>query len=188
VTKFLLMPFCRTLGAKAKFLSRSYVLVAAKTRQVMIKYTGAVKWQFQTAFNMLGWIPAVSTRQAVLSFQRPSIPCTTGIDFLTSVTSTCQMLLLIWEQKLPKTLSERADGLRASGQTLQELIAPSDVLFFDSKWGDLGTKESLETVITDITKIKGEVLRDANNMGEFSVAQKMSWASERVTTRVEDIA
>jgi hypothetical protein len=74
------------------------------------------------------------------------------------------------------------------GWTLQELIAPSDVLFFDSKWGDLGTKESLETVITDITKIKGEVLRDANNMGEFSVAQKMSWASERVTTRVEDIA
>jgi len=85
------------------------------------------------------------------------------------------------------------DAIRKSrwftrGWTLQELIAPSDVIFFDSKWGDLGTKESLETVITDITKIKGEVLQDANNMGEFSVAQKMSWASERFTTRVEDIA
>jgi hypothetical protein len=85
------------------------------------------------------------------------------------------------------------DAIRKSrwftrGWTLQELIAPSGVIFFDSKWGDLGTKESLEAVITDITKIKWEVLRDAKNVGEFSVAQKMSWASERVTTRVEDIA
>ncbi|KAH8756978.1 heterokaryon incompatibility protein-domain-containing protein [Hyaloscypha sp. PMI_1271] len=82
---------------------------------------------------------------------------------------------------VPANLGTKAteDAIRKSrwftrGWTLQELIAPSGVIFFDSKWGDLGTKESLETVITDITKIKGEVLRDANNMGEFSVAQKMT--------------
>ncbi|PMD30347.1 HET-domain-containing protein [Hyaloscypha variabilis F] len=74
------------------------------------------------------------------------------------------------------------------GWTLQELIAPSSVIFYDSRWHELGTKESLEILISDITKIDGAVLRDADKIESFSVAQRMSWASTRVTTRVEDIA
>ncbi|KAF8848008.1 HET-domain-containing protein [Acephala macrosclerotiorum] len=74
------------------------------------------------------------------------------------------------------------------GWTLQELIAPPNVIFFNNKWTEVGTKETLETLIFDITKIHGEVLRDADKMEEFSIAQKMCWASKRVTTRIEDIA
>jgi hypothetical protein len=74
------------------------------------------------------------------------------------------------------------------GWTLQELIASPSVMFFDSKWGELGTKDSLGTLIAEITQVSREVLQDANTMERFSVAQKMSWASRRVTTRVEDIA
>jgi hypothetical protein len=74
------------------------------------------------------------------------------------------------------------------GWTLQELIAPPNAIFYDAEWVELGTKESLESLIFDVTRIHVEVLRDANQMEEFSVAQKMSWASKRVTTRVEDIA
>ncbi|PMD49617.1 uncharacterized protein K444DRAFT_712588, partial [Hyaloscypha bicolor E] len=185
VTKFLLKPFYRTLGTKVKFLSRSCVLVAAKTRQDMTKYAGAVKWQFQMAFNMLGWIPAVSTSSAELS------EAINSMYNWYRLSDVCYVYLPDVATNLGTKATE--DAIRKSrwftrGWTLQELIAPSGVIFFDSKWGDLGTKKSLETVITDITKINGEVLRDANNMGEFSVAQKMSWASERVTTRVEDIA
>jgi hypothetical protein len=74
------------------------------------------------------------------------------------------------------------------GWTLQELIASPSVMFFDSRWGELGTKDSLGSLITEITQVSREVLQDANQMERFSVAQKMSWASRRVTTRVEDIA
>lgn len=74
------------------------------------------------------------------------------------------------------------------GWTLQELIASPSVMFFDSQWRELGTKDSLGSLITEITQISREVLQDANKMERFSVAQKMSWASRRVTTRVEDIA
>jgi len=74
------------------------------------------------------------------------------------------------------------------GWTLQELIAPPSVIFFDREWVELGTKKDLETLLSTITKIHVEVLRDATKLEEFSVAQKMSWASRRETKRVEDIA
>jgi hypothetical protein len=74
------------------------------------------------------------------------------------------------------------------GWTLQELVAPSSVIFFNQEWEDLGSKGSLEALIMEITSIHKEVLRDADKMQDFSVAQKMSWASKRKTTRAEDIA
>ncbi|KAK7995967.1 ankyrin repeat-containing domain protein [Apiospora marii] len=39
------------------------------------------------------------------------------------------------------------------GWTLQELVAPSEVVFFDSNWHDLGTKHSLVSLIHKITRI-----------------------------------
>ena len=74
------------------------------------------------------------------------------------------------------------------GWTLQELIASPNVIFFTNQWTEIGTKETLQTLIVNITQIHGKVLRDADKMEEFSIAQKMCWASKRVTTRIEDIA
>jgi len=71
----------------------------------------------------------------------------------------------------------------ARGWTLQELLAPETVIFYDESWQEIGTKSSLRELLSEITKIK--------NMAEFesaSVAQKMSWASMRETTRIEDQA
>jgi hypothetical protein len=74
------------------------------------------------------------------------------------------------------------------GWTLQELIAPPSVIFFNAKWEDLGTKQSLKAQIMKITAIQAEVLEDSERRCDLSIAQKMSWASKRKTTRVEDIA
>jgi len=74
------------------------------------------------------------------------------------------------------------------GWTLQELIAPPSLIFFDNQWNELGTKESLSALVSEITRIPESVLQDADKLQEFSVAQKMSWASKRQTTREEDIA
>lgn len=69
------------------------------------------------------------------------------------------------------------------GWTLQELLAPSSLVFLNSQWVDIGTKSTLGTLISSITGIK-----DLLNYESSSVAQKMSWAARRETTRVEDKA
>ena len=73
------------------------------------------------------------------------------------------------------------------GWTLQELLAPLYVVFFGSDWTEIGTKSSLQEVISDITGVDSQVLL-TNYGGEISVAQRMAWASKRETSRVEDEA
>ncbi|KAI6042336.1 heterokaryon incompatibility protein-domain-containing protein [Pisolithus marmoratus] len=77
----------------------------------------------------------------------------------------------------------------ARGWTLQELVAPKQLEFFNKDWLCIGNKRRLAPILEDITRIPIEVLRDglggAKNLG---VAQIMSWAADRKTTRVEDRA
>ncbi|KAK4213504.1 heterokaryon incompatibility protein-domain-containing protein [Rhypophila decipiens] len=74
------------------------------------------------------------------------------------------------------------------GWTLQELVAPLEVVFVDGSWEEIGTRETLAGVVEEITGIDGAVLRLERSLGEFSVAQRMSWAASRNTTRIEDEA
>jgi ankyrin repeat protein len=73
------------------------------------------------------------------------------------------------------------------GWTLQELIAPLTVIFFDSEWKELGTKASLQQFISDRTGIPSDILL-GQDLEKASVAQRMSWAADRETTRIEDRA
>ncbi|KAH8758214.1 heterokaryon incompatibility protein-domain-containing protein [Hyaloscypha finlandica] len=73
------------------------------------------------------------------------------------------------------------------GWTLQELIAPSSVIFLDSEWQDMGTKSKLQCAISEITGIPGSFLL-GDDLRHASIAQRMSWASKRETTRIEDLA
>ncbi|THU97022.1 hypothetical protein K435DRAFT_890504 [Dendrothele bispora CBS 962.96] len=74
------------------------------------------------------------------------------------------------------------------GWTLQELIAPSaSVVFLDHLWEKIGTRYSLRDVISAITSIPVQLLEDGD-LTKYSIAQKMSWAAFRKTTRPEDRA
>ncbi|KAI0153056.1 heterokaryon incompatibility protein-domain-containing protein [Xylariaceae sp. FL1272] len=73
------------------------------------------------------------------------------------------------------------------GWTLQELLAPRKVHFYSSEWTLLGTKESLCAQISEATQIDQSYLRH-RPLSSASIAQRMSWASRRVTTRQEDMA
>jgi hypothetical protein len=73
------------------------------------------------------------------------------------------------------------------GWTLQELLAPSEVYFVNKDWKDLGTKTSLRQAIFEKTQIPVNILAGAD-LETASVAQRMSWASNRRTTRSEDRA
>ncbi|KAF5340120.1 hypothetical protein D9758_013178 [Tetrapyrgos nigripes] len=75
------------------------------------------------------------------------------------------------------------------GWTLQELLAPRYLVFLDKDWIEIGTKWSLRDVVSVITAIPVPVLVDGDkNIDKYSIAQRMSWAAYRKTTRPEDRA
>ena len=71
------------------------------------------------------------------------------------------------------------------GWTLQELLAPSEVIFFDSAWNLFGTKVNLMNLISAAT---GITMYRIENPFKACIAQKMSWMSKRKTSRSEDMA
>lgn len=74
------------------------------------------------------------------------------------------------------------------GWTLQEPIAPKTLIFYDKSWSKRGSKRSLGSLIRNITGIDEEILCESGSLPTCSVAMKMSWASGRNTTRIEDMA
>jgi hypothetical protein len=74
------------------------------------------------------------------------------------------------------------------GWTLQELVAPTSSIFYDNEWREIGTKASLKNHLSYITRVPPGVLESSNRLDTISVAKKMSWASNRVTTKGEDLA
>jgi len=87
------------------------------------------------------------------------------------------------------------------GWTLQELIAPTTVFFYDRSWRVFGDRQTLAQVISAITRIDLAVLRYglvnrrngyvasyAVSLNTLCIARKMSWASNRITSRQEDVA
>ena len=74
------------------------------------------------------------------------------------------------------------------GWTLQELLAPSVLLFLSKTWRVIGTKYTLASVVETVTHIDYTVLTFEQPLEAVSVARKMSWAASRTTTRVEDEA
>ena len=71
---------------------------------------------------------------------------------------------------------------------LQELIAPTEISFYDAGWRHMGTKKSLLRQLSLATGIDTTVLKDPDQLYMLPVARRMSWASMRETTRVEDMA
>ena len=95
------------------------------------------------------------------------------------------------------------------GWTLQELLAPAQVEFYSEDWSFLGTKGTLRAAISLITRIDvqylwskhiGDVyfgnptgviarsIEHAVPLHKASVSKRLSWVSDRTTTRLEDIA
>jgi Heterokaryon incompatibility protein (HET) len=74
------------------------------------------------------------------------------------------------------------------GWTLQELIAPKTVLFFDHDWKLVGTKTELLAELSRKTRIPEGVLSHTIKPSACSIAQRMSWAAKRMTKRAEDRA
>ncbi|KAK7428166.1 hypothetical protein QQZ08_005406 [Neonectria magnoliae] len=86
------------------------------------------------------------------------------------------------------------------GWTLQELLAPSLLKFYDSAWNIVGYSSwihaerttawevpRLTPLLAELTRIPRRYLQ-GDDLGQASVAERMSWAAGRQTTRREDMA
>ena len=74
------------------------------------------------------------------------------------------------------------------GWTLQEMIVPSDIQFFNKNWQPIGDKKRFARPLRWITGVPEHILADGLEEKRPCVAQIMSWAANRTTTRVEDRA
>jgi hypothetical protein len=78
------------------------------------------------------------------------------------------------------------------GWTLQELIAPTEVRFYDSAWRFRGTRSNLCQMISTITHIDTSYLCGTSPIQHLlritHAAVKLSWMANRSTTREEDMA
>ncbi|KAB5523065.1 hypothetical protein GE09DRAFT_1153780 [Coniochaeta sp. 2T2.1] len=74
------------------------------------------------------------------------------------------------------------------GWTLQELVAPKNVEFYDEAWNLRGDKDELCELVSGITRIDEDVLQDSSLLPDIPIARRMSWASKRQCTRIEDVA
>ena len=74
------------------------------------------------------------------------------------------------------------------GWTLQELLAPAFVVFMSSDWKRIGTKNDLGNVLADRTGIAEVYLTRERSFFASSIGERMKWACDRQTSRVEDEA
>lgn len=73
------------------------------------------------------------------------------------------------------------------GWTLQELIAPTSLHFYNCAWSPMASKHDLSAELQEITGIPGKALQEFRH-DDFCIAEKMAWAARRQTTRKEDSA
>lgn len=74
------------------------------------------------------------------------------------------------------------------GWTLQELLAPEVVEFYDAQWTPLGTKVKLVHEIAKITRIEPSFILDRETIKAAIISTKFGWMAFRETTREEDMA
>lgn len=72
------------------------------------------------------------------------------------------------------------------GWTLQELLAPRRVMFFNAQWAFIGTRLQLVEQVCNATNIAKQYINSNESIRLASTAARLSWACGRETTREED--
>ncbi|KAK3191704.1 hypothetical protein K4F52_002128 [Lecanicillium sp. MT-2017a] len=133
--------------------------------------------------SMYHWYEAAGVCYAFLSdlHEEPFVGLPDGFEFLNKRD-------LAWHKDALYSTPFARCRWFTRGWTLQELIAPSHVVFYDGSWNRIGDKTVLRHVISLITGVGAKILVDNTKLLTKSVWRRMSWAAHRQTSRVEDTA
>jgi hypothetical protein len=136
--------------------------------------------------------------EAINSMFRWYKDATVCFAFLTDVNATAESAQFVLngstsfslgtENEEPMWQALKRSRYFTRGWTLQELIAPKDVEFFNADYAFISTKQKIARLLASITGIHPTFLTGTAQIGEASVAARMSWAAGRTTSRMEDIA
>jgi hypothetical protein len=148
------------------------------------------------------FLQAVLTRRPQRNYPRPSTPCLLGtkgpkyVSYFSRTTIGLYHLRRIgfvaangggedgtWFTRSFQNPRIACLSLYFVHRTLQELLAPNNVRFYDHGLRSIGSKMDLVDEIAAITGIPRSLLNGTRELQDFSIAQRMSWASGRETTR-----
>lgn len=93
--------------------------------------------------------------------------------------------------ELPLKLFQDSDWF-TRGLTLQELLAPEQLLFYDAAWMYIRNKIFLGSQISERINIDVGIIRgfrglDSSMWSTIPIAKRMNWASSRTISRLEDM-
>ncbi|KAI6797844.1 hypothetical protein KC361_g3646 [Hortaea werneckii] len=74
------------------------------------------------------------------------------------------------------------------GWTLQDLLAPWNVVFMDQQWQQIARLPDFVVTVSTISSVDVAVLLKTELLQSRCIAERFSWASKRSTTREEDTA
>lgn len=80
---------------------------------------------------------------------------------------------------------DQSKEMSCSNEPISGLISDSPA---KPTWFSIGEKTDLSDLVSSITGVDIDILIDPEALGTASIAQRMSWASRRVTSRPEDTA
>jgi hypothetical protein len=142
-----------------------------RRRKDLPRFRASASWQRLKIAAMAGWIPAVSTKeiQAKLSEAINSM----------YLWYSCSKICIAYLGDVPDKVFEDSEWFDR-GWTLQELIAPKDVAFFDRDGKPLGRKIEHLKGLSWKTRIPESILNHTSELSTCSVAQRFSWAATRI--------
>lgn len=136
----------------------------------------------------------MSQLQRRLSKTPKNIPGTDSAEMMVPKGKAERLFALSEESTLPEVSPKTSWTTFQSarwfnrGWTLQEMVAPRKLLFFEKSWNFIGTLHEHANGVARITGVDADVLRGDRPVSSYSLAQRMCWAANRQTTRLEDRA
>jgi hypothetical protein len=95
---------------------------------------------------------------------------------------SCGKICIVYLEDVPRRSMLDSEWFDR-GWTLQELIAPKVVFFFDHHWTPIATKTEIISSLSRRTRIPQSVLSHTMKPSICFVAQRMLWAAQRTTKR-----
>lgn len=126
--------------------------------------------------------------------QRDPVELSTAINSMYRWYKSAEVCFVYLHDYVHSSDGKFIDGMSSvwfeRGWTLQELIAPQAVEFFDKNWKRIGTREDpiLQDSLSRRTGISRSILSHKREVGSMSVATRMSWFRDRTTKVPEDSA